>query len=59
MKRVPKPVAELLLPSLLLTPTEVAHMLVALKDYDCDCDEVVTLVKKLSNHLALAHLYKI
>ena len=57
-KRAPKPVAELLLPSIQLTPTEVAHMLVALHDYECDCDEKEKLTTKLSYQLAMSHIYK-
>jgi hypothetical protein len=58
MKRVSKPVAELLLPPLQLTPTEVAHMLVALHDYECDCDEKEQLISNLSYQLAMSHIYK-
>ena len=57
MKRVPKPVAEVLLPPIHLTQTEVAHMLVALHDYECDCDEKVQLISNLSYQLAMAQIY--
>ena len=57
--RVAKPVVEDVLPPLRLTPTEVAHMLVAITDYDCDArEEFEPLIAKLSYHLAMAHLYR-
>jgi hypothetical protein len=56
---IPKPVVEDTLPPLRLTPTEVAHMLVAITDYDCDAeDELSPLIAKLSYHLAMAYLYR-
>jgi hypothetical protein len=57
--RVAKPVAEDTLPPLRLTATEIAHMLVAITDYDCDAhEEYHPMIAKLSYHLAMAHLYR-
>jgi len=56
---LPKPIVEDTLPPLRLTATEVAHMLVAITDYDCDArEEFDPLIAKLGYHLALAYLYR-